>query len=218
NTMIVPANLLDRVAVGATVTTVLNEWGRIDVLVNNARFTGPGHMDSVLDTPTEYIDKTMEANFFAPVALCRLILRGMIERGSGWIVNITSRAAYDDPSAPPGKGGWGFIYGASKAALYRVAGSINIEVGDLGVHAVNVDPGLVASERVLLETGAFGIPVEHGGPPDAIGAAVAWLVTDPCGPSLAHGGVIHAQQLCHEHSLLPGWPGPKPIPRSTSDV
>ena len=57
-----PADLLDRTSLGAAVATVLERWGRIDVLVNNGRYIGPGHMDRLLDTPMELLDKHLEAN------------------------------------------------------------------------------------------------------------------------------------------------------------
>ena len=51
----------------------LEQWGRIDVLVNNGRYVGPGHMDQVLDTPVELLDRHLEANVMAPVILAKLV-------------------------------------------------------------------------------------------------------------------------------------------------
>src|SRR5262245_28724372 len=51
--MAVPADLLDPASLGAAVTTVLERWGRIDVVVHNGRYIGPGHMDRFLDTPID---------------------------------------------------------------------------------------------------------------------------------------------------------------------
>jgi NAD(P)-dependent dehydrogenase (short-subunit alcohol dehydrogenase family) len=50
-------DLLDRASLDAAVATVLERWGRVDVLVNNGRYVGPGHMDQILDTPVELIDR-----------------------------------------------------------------------------------------------------------------------------------------------------------------
>jgi NAD(P)-dependent dehydrogenase (short-subunit alcohol dehydrogenase family) len=49
-------DITDRTTLGSSVTTVLERWGRIDVLVNNARYIGPGHMDRLLETPVELLD------------------------------------------------------------------------------------------------------------------------------------------------------------------
>jgi len=64
-------DLLDRASLGAAATTVLERWGRVDVLVNNARYIGPGHMDRLLDTPLELLDRHLDANVMAPLVLSR---------------------------------------------------------------------------------------------------------------------------------------------------
>src|SRR5579864_4439685 len=52
----VPADLTDRASVIAAGKAVTSEWGRVDVLVNNGRYVGPGHMDLFEDTPLELLD------------------------------------------------------------------------------------------------------------------------------------------------------------------
>ena len=79
-------DITDRTTLGSSVTTVLERWGRIDVLVNNARYIGPGHMDRLLDTPVELLDKHLEGNVMAPIILTKLVLPQMIERKSGVIM------------------------------------------------------------------------------------------------------------------------------------
>src|SRR6516225_2214300 len=93
----VPADLTDRASVVAAAKTVLAEWGEVDVLVNNGRYVGPGHMDRFLDTPLELLDLHLEANVMAPLALAKEVLPGMIERGGGVIVDISSGAGTHDP-------------------------------------------------------------------------------------------------------------------------
>ena len=79
-------DLTDRSTLAPGVDAVLSEWGRIDVLVNNGRYIGPGHMDQLLDTPVELLDLHLEANVMAPVILTKLVLPQMLERGDGYIV------------------------------------------------------------------------------------------------------------------------------------
>ena len=86
---------------------MLSEWGRIDVLVNNAVHTGPGSMTRFDDTTVEMIETKLEANAVAPVVLIKAVLPHMVERGSGTIVNVTSAVAINDPKMPAGEGGWG---------------------------------------------------------------------------------------------------------------
>ena len=90
--MVLPADLTDFPSLGAAATRVEEQWGRIDVLVNNGRYIGPGHMDRLLDTPIDLLDKHLQANVLAILVLSKLALPGMIARGAGTIVNITSGA------------------------------------------------------------------------------------------------------------------------------
>ena len=204
-TMTVPADLTDRASVTAAADAVIAEWGGVDVLVNNGRYVGPGHMDVFDETPLELLDAHLEANVMAPLALTKAVLPGMLERGSGTIVNITSGAAYADPPAPAGKGGWGLGYAISKGALHRVAGVLALELGDQGIRAYNVQPGFIATERMVQDMAAFGFDASTGAPPDVVGAVVAWLVTDPAAAE-PNGRNLEAQDVCRELKLLPGWP------------
>ncbi len=209
--LVVPADLLDRASLGAAVTTVLERWGAIDVLVNNGRYIGPGHMDRFLETPLELLDRHLEANVMAPLVLLRLCLPGMRERGRGLVAHITSSVAWMDPPAPAGEGGWGLGYAMSKGAAHRVAGLVQQEFADTGVALVNIDPGFIATERMVQDMGEFGFDAAAGAPPDVIGAVVAWLATSSEVGEWA-GRVVPAQQLCHDRGLLPAWTGPVPNP------
>ena len=209
--LVVPADLLDRPSIEAAAATVLDRWGRVDVLVNNGRYIGPGHMDRFLDTPLELLDKHLEANVMAPLVLAHAVLPGMLERGRGLIVDISSLVAWADPPAAAGDGGWGLGYAISKGALHRVAGVLHQELGDRGIVFVNIDPGFIATERMAADMGDFGFDASAGAPPDVIGAVVAWLASGDQASEWA-GRLVPAQQLCHERGLLPGWSGPVPNP------
>ena len=198
-------DLLDRASLGSAVTTVLERWGRIDVLVNNGRYIGPGHMDLFMDTPIELHERHLEANVLAPIILSRLVLPQMLQRGQGDIINVTSSSGMTDPPAPAGKGGWGLGYGMSKGALHRLAGILTVELGDQGVRAYNLHPGFVATERMAADMGSFGFDASQAAPADVVGAVAAWLVTTPEGRALS-GTWIEAQDRCRELGLVPGWP------------
>jgi NAD(P)-dependent dehydrogenase (short-subunit alcohol dehydrogenase family) len=200
-------DITDRTSLGSSVTTVLERWGRIDVLVNNARYIGPGHMDRLLETPVELLDKHLEANAMAPIILAKLVLPGMIERGSGCLITVTSSAGMTDPPAPAGDGGWGLGYGMSKGAVHRLVGIVKLEHELDGISAYNLHPGFVATERMIQDMGAFGFDASTGAPPDVIGAAAAWLATSPDAREL-NGQWVEGQQLCAELDLLPGWDPP----------
>jgi NAD(P)-dependent dehydrogenase (short-subunit alcohol dehydrogenase family) len=204
----VAADLLDPVSLGACVTTVLERWGRVDVLVHNGRYIGPGHMDQFLDTPIELLEKQLYANVIAPLLINKLVLPGMVARGSGTIVNITSASGYADPTRAAGEGGWGLGYGMSKAAFHRIAGVLAVELEGTGVRAYNVQPSLIATERIAADMAEFGIE-NKGAPADVVAAVVVWLLTDPEAEAW-NGGNIEAPFFCHERGLVPGWAGPDP--------
>jgi len=133
-------DLLDRASIDAMVDTVLGEWGRVDALVNNAIYQGPGRMDRVLELDLDAATNLVVGNYVNQLHLIQLLVPHMLERGGGRIVNLASATATMDPPAPAGEGGWGLGYGASKAAFLRVAGQLHVEFGERGLLAFNVDP------------------------------------------------------------------------------
>jgi len=202
----VPADLLDPTSLGFAVATVIERWGGIDLVVHNGRYIGPGHMDRFLDTPIALLEAQMRANVFAPLLINRLVLPGMIAAGGGTIVDITSASGYADPVKPAGQGGWGMGYGISKGAFQRVAGFLAVELADQGIRCFNVQPGLIATERIGQDMAKFGIE-NVGAPPEVVAKVIGWLATDP-GAADFNGRNIEAQFFCHERGLLAGWPGP----------
>ena len=208
NALVVRGDLLDPVSLGVSVATVLERWARIDVVVHNGRYVGPGHMDRFLDTPIELLEKHMQANVFAPLMINKLTIPAMMSQGGGTIVNLTSSAAYADPLKRAGEGGWGMGYGISKGAFHRVAGFLAVELGDVGIRCFNVQPGSIATERMVQDMAKFGIATALA-PMEVVGKVVRWLCTDPEADAF-NGRNIEAQYFCHERGLLPGWPGPKP--------
>jgi NAD(P)-dependent dehydrogenase (short-subunit alcohol dehydrogenase family) len=205
--LMVRGDLLDRASLGAAATSVLDTWGHVDVVVHNARYIGPGHMDRFLDTPIELLEKQIDGNVIAPLVLNKLLLPAMVDQGGGTVVNITSASGYADPTRPAGDGGWGMGYGISKGAFQRIAGFLAVELSDRGVRCFNVQPGLIATERIAQDMAKFGIE-NAGAPADVVGAVVAWLCTSKDADAF-NGQNIEAQFFCHERGLLPGWEGPR---------
>jgi NAD(P)-dependent dehydrogenase (short-subunit alcohol dehydrogenase family) len=203
--LMVPADLLDPVTLGSAAATVLERWGRIDVLVNNGRYVGPGHMDRFTDTPVEIIAKHFEANLLAPLHLIKLITPAMQRNGGGRIINLTSGAAYMEPTAPAGEGGYGLGYAVSKGAFHRVAPILQLEHARDGISFFNLDPGYIVTERIIQDMAEFGFTSAGGSPPDVIGAAAAWLASSPEALKFA-GKEVHGQDLCAEMKLLSWWP------------
>jgi NAD(P)-dependent dehydrogenase (short-subunit alcohol dehydrogenase family) len=205
--LVLPADLLDAASLGAAVTAVLERMGRIDVVVHNGRYIGPGHMDQFMETPIDLLRKQMEANVFAPLTINQLVIPAMVRQGGGIIVNITSASGYADPTKPAGSGGWGMGYGISKGAFQRIAGFLAVELQEHGIRCFNVQPGLIATERIGQDMAKFGIE-NNGAPVEVMGKVVRWLSTEPDADEF-NGRTLEAQYFCHERGLLPSWPGPR---------
>lgn len=133
----------------------------VDILVNNAaapRTFGIGFLDMTRDLFTE----SVEVNAWAAWELGRLAARSMVERGSGWIVNISSRAAGPKVGPPYVKTQVGaqILYGSTKAMLDRITTGAAMELHGTGV-AINA---LAPEAAVLTENAATVVNL----PPEAI--------------------------------------------------
>jgi NAD(P)-dependent dehydrogenase (short-subunit alcohol dehydrogenase family) len=180
---------------------LIGTWGGVDVVVNNGRHIGPGLMDNIIETPIEQYPLFLMAHGVAPIRITQLLLPGMLERGRGTFVTTSSGAGYDFyPAAPrPGLG-----YRIGKAAGHTLVGSILAEHGGDGIRAFNVNPGFVLTERNSLDADEFGFASAQAGPPEAVGAVVAWLASSPEADPLQRSN-IDAQDLALERGLYPDW-------------
>jgi len=205
------ADLLDQASLLAATERVLDEWGRVDVLVNNAVHTGPGSMERFLDLDIDLVVTKLQANVVAQLVLIKAVLPGMLERGGGTIIDITSAVATTDPPAPTGEGGWGLGYAVTKGAFHRVAGILAVELGPRGIFVVNVEPGYVLTERMTLAQQRLGLKGRFpGAPPSVPGAVVAWLAGGPGGVTsdertALNGTTISAQRFARQRGLHPDW-------------
>lgn len=198
-------DLMDRASIVAAADRVFDEWGRLDVLVNNAVHTGPGSMVRFEDTSIETIETKLLANAVNQVVLIKAVLPRMVAAGGGRIIDMTSAVAISDPPAPAGEGGWGSAYAMSKGAFHRLAGILAVEYGDRGILVFNVEPGYVVTERMEVNAEALGLDgVYPGAPPSVPAAVVAWLAADPEAAAL-NGQTVTAQRFAKERSLHPRW-------------
>ncbi|MDH3707956.1 MAG: SDR family oxidoreductase [Acidimicrobiia bacterium] len=205
----VAMDVLDRQSVLAAADAVIEHFGRIDVLVNNAIYQGPGSMTPLLELDDAEIERLFEGNVLAQLALIRHLLPRFVDQGGATIINMISGTAHLTPPGPIGRGGWGVAYAMTKGALERVAPVLNVEHGADGLVVHSVDPGYVRTERAEAKAAARGDRsghTDHFTPatPDVIGAAVAWLVTDPAGAEQA-GQIVHAQRVALQQQLVPDW-------------
>jgi NAD(P)-dependent dehydrogenase (short-subunit alcohol dehydrogenase family) len=170
------ADILDESSVVVAAEQTLARFGRVDLLFNNAVYQGTGNQEPLLEVNREQLDRIYQGNVFTPLALVRRLLPGMIEHGSGTVINMVSHTAFHNPPAPAAQGGWGFAYPSSKAALARMAGALRVEHAGSGVRFFNMEPGLVVTE-VMKAAGISEEVMARYKPctPQAIAAVVAWL-------------------------------------------
>lgn len=108
--------------------------GDLDVLFHGAATLGPVPLASVLDTACEDLERALLVNVIGPHRLTRAIVPGMLLRGRGVVMHVSSDAAAEAYPA------WG-AYGASKAAFETLARTLASETASEGFRSLIVDPG-----------------------------------------------------------------------------
>lgn len=170
--LIIQSDLTVRSEAENTIRKTIEEFGRIDLLVNNA---GIGLYDELTEIEEDALDMTVHLDFRAPMLLSKYAVREMIAQGiPGNIIFITSsrgERAYPKDS----------IYGGMKAALIRAAQSLALEWAPHGIRVNCVAPGAtVHKPDQSAEDEPLGrkIPLGRLGTPSDIGEAIAWLCSD----------------------------------------
>ena len=176
-------------------TRVLNECGSVDILVNNAGGPPPG---SWTDWDREDFIQALDANMLTPIALIKALVPGMMKRGWGRVVNITSQSV----KAPiPVLG----LSNSARAGLTGYVAGTSRQVAKSGVTINNLLPGIHATDRAdALDSGvasaggisledararrAATIPVGRYGTSAEFGAACAFLCSQ-------HAGFIVGQNI-----------------------
>jgi NAD(P)-dependent dehydrogenase (short-subunit alcohol dehydrogenase family) len=137
----------------------VQEFGRVDVLINNASDIGPSPMPPLELYPWDALLRVLKVNAVAPFHLIQLLLPGMRSRGHGTIVNISSDAAVNAYA------GWGG-YGGSKAALQHMSRILEKELEGSGVRVLVIDPGDMNTEMHRLAEP--GVDLSHLPDPSSV--------------------------------------------------
>ncbi len=197
-------DLLDVASLDATVDRVLDHFGRVDLLINNAVYQDPEMNARVAQLSADALQRTFAGNVVAPLHLVQRLLPVFASQGGGQVINVASGAGAADSPLPPGAGGWSFAYGASKAAMARLSGFINLEHGAQGVRAFTVNPGLVSTEAVTATLGDGGLLEQRYGAmsPQRIAQGLLWLATSPEARDVSRGpGMVDLQPLIRSRNL-----------------
>jgi NAD(P)-dependent dehydrogenase (short-subunit alcohol dehydrogenase family) len=201
----VQLDLCDPGSVDAGIRQVLDAWGGVDLLVNNAMYEMGQYTNAyIVDTPMEEWSAKVQANFLAPMALVKAFLPGMIERKQGCVINLSTRHNYTKQGGPPGKGGASVSYNCSKAALGKLADGLAAEHGGDGILSFDVDPGPVWTERGETQNQRLGYPREIFCPIEVPAKVVLWLATDDEAKHY-NGQHFMAQEWARTRGLHPLW-------------
>ena len=167
-------DLSDREAMKMIIKEIMGMKINIDVLVNNAGIT----YNALFQMSTvEKIHEVFDINFFAPFCFTQYIVKMMIKNKNGSIVNIASSAGIDGNSGRS-------VYGASKAALICATKAISAELGEFGIRANAIAPGITRTdmlssmtEDVIQET-VMSTSMKRAGEPIDIAHAALFLASD----------------------------------------
>ncbi|KAF5747383.1 NADPH-dependent 1-acyldihydroxyacetone phosphate reductase [Tripterygium wilfordii] len=128
-------DVLSEESVQRVMSVVIEKYGRIDVLVNNAGIQCIGPLAEI---PLPELEQTFNTNVYGPMRLIQAVVPHMASRRKGKIVNVGSVVAL---AAGPWAGG----YNASKAALHSVTDTLRLELRPLGIEVILVVPGAIKS-------------------------------------------------------------------------
>ena len=175
--MVTRADVSSRKQVEDMVGRVLAQWGHVDVLVNNA---GIIRDRLLLFLGEEDWDRVLTVNLKGAYLCSRAVLRSMISRKFGRIVNITSPSALTGRAAQTS-------YSASKGGIISFTKSLSRETARIGITVNAVCPGLISTSMTeSLDEEAKTeflnlIPMGRFGAPEDVAAAVLYLASEKAG-------------------------------------
>lgn len=136
-----PFDVRDREAMRAALDSLEGKWKNIDVLVNNAGLVIG--LDKEFEGNLDEWDVVLDTNVRALLAMTRMVVPGMVERGRGHIINIGSIAG---DAAYPG----GSVYCATKAAVKALSDGLRIDLVDTPLRVTNIKPGMVETNFTVV--------------------------------------------------------------------
>jgi len=177
-------DITDAFAVERTFDGVVEEWGRLDVLVNNAGALKEGALEDLAD---DEFQETLDVNLRGAMVCARAAVPHMLARGRGRILSAASSSTR--------LGAQGLTaYSAAKAGIIGMTRTWARELGPKGVTANAVAPGLIDSETVRtvppdeLEATLARIPARRLGKPEEVAAVYLFLASDLA--SFINGAVV----------------------------
>jgi 3-oxoacyl-[acyl-carrier protein] reductase len=164
-------------SIEAVLKSALEEHGQIDVLVNNA---GISEDNLILRMSREAWDRVIATNLTGAFLLTQAVVKGMVRRRYGRIVNVTSVVGLMGNAGQAN-------YAAAKAGLVGLTRSVARELGSRNITCNAVAPGFIATAMTDRMTGqaretlSTQIPLQRLGAPEDVAAAVAFLASEEAG-------------------------------------
>ena len=181
--MAIKVDVRDPVETAGMVDRVVNEYGRLDILVHSA---GVGIEKSFLETTAEEWQRLIDIDLSGTFYSAQAAARHMVENGYGRIVNLASTAGI--------RGGSGrAAYGAAKGGVIALTRVMAVELADYGVTVNALAPGAIETELVARmhsdETRRVyraGIPLDRYGTPDETAFCAVFLASEQAGYITGH--------------------------------
>jgi 3-oxoacyl-[acyl-carrier protein] reductase len=203
----VQCDLTQRKDVENLCETALKKYGRVDILLNNARYVGPGHFDPFLTLDIDTWEKNVNTNLMAPIIASRMCIPNMIQHKTGIIICTTSSAATASLGLP-GKGSMAMHYPVTKLALNRFVQLLGEEMEEYKIPIIAMDPGGVLTERIEMEVKSGGGAVAAGIDPAVFksmnipASTVEYLCCTCPDPMQYTGKVVVAQEMVDRFHLV----------------
>ena len=164
-----PLDVTDEQDWAAVVTTTVERFGSLDVLVNNA---GIANAAPIEHFSTPKWDAVIGVNLTGVFFGCRAVVPVMKTQGYGSIVNISS---VEGMRGSPGLHG----YTAAKFGVRGLTKSLAVELGPFGIRVNSVHPGLILTDMTTrIDPETLDIPLGRPGVPDDVAGAVLYLASD----------------------------------------
>lgn len=174
-------DLADDASIDEAIDETMSEFGKIDVLVNNAVIVG--HRLPIIGGDATFLDAAYRVNVHAPYRTIQRVSKVMADAGGGAIINISSGSAIHakppkEPITAAELDSMDPSYGITKAALDRMTTAYASELMAKNISIVSVSPGLVITERIERAAIRRNVDFSRAEAPEVIASAVVLLAEE----------------------------------------